>query len=502
MMAGAVWLMGLVWISGFAQAVAQGGKGIPLDLLPPKVAREFRGAWIATVGNIDWPSKPGLPAAQQQAELKAIMDRAAQMKLNALILQIRPACDALYASEIEPWSEYLSGKMGVAPAPFYDPLAFAVQEAHARGLELHAWFNPYRAGIAAKKAGIDAGHVQKTRPELVRTYGKYLWLDPSEKATMDHVSRVILDVVRRYDIDGVHLDDYFYPYKERDSSGAFIEFPDEASYKKYQKAGGKLERSDWRRENVNKLVERLYREIKAAKKWVRFGVSPFGIWRPGSPRQIKGLDAYQDLYADSRTWLNKGWLDYLSPQLYWSIDQPEQSYPVLLEWWHQQNQMGRHIWPGGATTKVGSSYKADEILRQVELTRQTSSPGYVHWNFSSLTRNNDRVSERLQTESYIGPALIPESPWLDTVPPAKPNLKVAFELEKVQFSWLPGGEDPPWLWVLQVRTKGAWLTSILPGWVGGQGFDLAALGKPEAVALSAMNRYCTSSPVSLWLANP
>ncbi|MBW3630866.1 MAG: family 10 glycosylhydrolase, partial [Gemmatimonadetes bacterium] len=259
--------------------------GVPLAG-PPPVQREFRGVWVASVSNIDWPSRPGLAVQEQKSELLAILDRAADLRLNAVILQVRPAADALYASDHEPWSEYLTGEMGRAPEPFYDPLQFAVDEAHRRGLELHAWFNPFRARHPSARSQIHGSHLSRVRPEIVRSYGTHLWMDPGEPDVREHSIRVVLDVVRRYDIDGVHIDDYFYPYKERDAAGAPIDFPDSASYARYRAGGGVLARNDWRRHNVDTFVERLDREIKREKRWVSFGVSPIGTWRPGNPPQI------------------------------------------------------------------------------------------------------------------------------------------------------------------------------------------------------------------------
>ncbi len=311
--------------------------------LPPSPTREFRGVWIASVANIDWPSRPKLTASQQQAELIAMLDRAVTLNLNAVILQVRPAADALYASPYEPWSEFLTGEMGKPPTPAYDPLTFAVEEAHKRGLELHAWFNPYRAHHPQSKSPISAKHVSKLHPQWVKKYGKYLWLDPGEAEVQDYTLSVIMDVVKRYDIDAVHLDDYFYPYPERDGEKRVIDFPDTPSWQKYLQSGGTLNRDDWRRENINTLVQQLYQAIKQEKPWVKFGISPFGIWRPGYPTQTKSIDggsvfdAYKQIYADSRQWLVKGWLDYLAPQLYWKIEKTQQSYPVLLNWWIKQN---------------------------------------------------------------------------------------------------------------------------------------------------------------------
>ncbi|HEY7116152.1 MAG TPA: family 10 glycosylhydrolase, partial [Tepidisphaeraceae bacterium] len=311
--------------------------------LPPPPPREFRAAWVATVANIDWPSKPGLPAAQQIAEIQTLLDRAADLNLNAIILQVRPSCDALYESPLEPWSEYLTGAQGVPPYPFYDPLATWIQEAHKRGMELHAWFNPYRARHKDAKSPDAPKHVAVTRPDLVRKFNGWEWLDPGEPEAAQRTLDVILDVVRRYDIDGVHLDDYFYPYKEYLNNQ---DFPDDASWQKYQKSGGQLARADWRRDNVNRLIRDLYAGIKRIKPHVKFGVSPFGVAHPGVPDTVESkFDQYNILYADPQLWLKEGWLDYCTPQLYWQLDS-KQPYADLLKWWAEQNTLNRHLWPG------------------------------------------------------------------------------------------------------------------------------------------------------------
>src|SRR5260221_2709521 len=243
---------------------------IASNLSPPAVMKEMRGVWVASVGNIDWPSTNALGTAQQKAELIALLDRAVELRLNTIVFQVRPACDALYASTLEPWSEYLTGTMGKAPEPYYDPLAFAVEQAHKRGLELHAWFNPYRARHLQARYPISANHISKTHPEWVRRYGKELWLDPGERGVQEHSLRVVMDVVQRYDIDGVHFDDYFYPYPEHDRAGKDIEFPDEASWRRFGSGKG-LVRDDWRRQNRDDFVHQGYQSIRAAKPWLEFG---------------------------------------------------------------------------------------------------------------------------------------------------------------------------------------------------------------------------------------
>lgn len=426
---------------------------------PPEPAREFRAVWVASVSNIDWPSRPGLPAEQQKAELLRILDDAAGLGLNAVILQVRPAGDALYPSALEPWSEYLTGRMGAPPEPFYDPLAFAVEEAHLRGLELHAWFNPYRARHPSARSPISDAHLSRTRPDLVHRYGTHLWMDPGEPEVQDRTVEVILDVVRRYDIDGVHIDDYFYPYQERNRAGRLIGFPDEESYQRYRSAGGALARDDWRRENVNTLVARLYREIKETKRWVKFGISPFGIWRPGHPPSVRGLDAYATLYADARKWLADGWVDYFTPQLYWRISAPQQSYPVLLDWWSAQNTFDRHLWPGNYIDRVGDSHlwPAEEILSQVEVTRaHPGAAGNVFFSVKTLLRSPDNLGERLQA-AYEVPALVPASPWLDDRRPEPPRIRhVSSGGGGVELEVEAPGELPLRWWAIQSHVDGEW----------------------------------------------
>lgn len=357
---------------------------------------------MATVYNLDWPSKPGLPAARQKAELRAILDRAAELKLNAILFQVRPAADALYRSDDEPWSSVLGGRQGESPG--YDPLEFAVREAHARKIELHAWFNPFRAATSAK-GPFAAKHITQRHPEWIRHYGSLLWIDPGVPEARQYVINVILDVARRYAIDGVHIDDYFYPYPAR---GAV--FPDEASWSRHGVGSG-MSRGDWRRTNINRFVEALYRGIKAQKPSLKFGISPFGIYRPGVPATIEAqLDAYEQLFADSKLWLECGWCDYLAPQLYWSIDPAKQSFPVLFDWWWAQSRAGRPVWPGIATDRIGAARPAREIANQIELTRRAAKPpGHIHWSMKSLMRNQGGVADLLKREVYRDTAAVPGS---------------------------------------------------------------------------------------------
>jgi uncharacterized lipoprotein YddW (UPF0748 family) len=462
----------------------------PVAVTPPAVPREFRGAWITVVAsNQDWPSAPGLPVTQQKAELIALLDRAAQLHFNAVIFQIRPSCDALYASPIEPWSERLTGAMGKAPEPFYDPLAFAIQEAHKRGLELHAWFNPFRALHPLSKSPVASNHITKTHPELVRLYDTQYWLDPGEPAAREYVSRVVMDVVRRYDVDGVTFDDYFYPYPVKNASGRILNFPDDASWQKYGLRSG-LSRDDWRRQNVNQLVQNVYQSIKAAKPWVQFGISPFGIWRPGNPPQVKGLDAYASLYADSRLWLASGWVDYLAPQLYWTVDDTPHSFPVLLNWWAAQNVKSRHLWPGLNDSKVGKEWGPEEIARQMDMNRRQSTSGEIHFHLRSVL-DNPALANIVRAQ-YLQPALVPASPWLNSISPGMPGISAAVAGTNLVVRWESATNEFPNQWVLQYRgTNGVWSTQIFPASQTGCNFPRS---RPELISIRAVNRFGNISP--------
>jgi uncharacterized lipoprotein YddW (UPF0748 family) len=423
----------------------------------PAIEREFRGQWVATVANIDWPSKPGLPAEQQRTELLALLDRAQAAGMNAIIFHVRPNADAVYRSALEPWASMLSGVQGTDPG--YDPLALAIEESHRRGMELHAWINPFRAGSAADSARFAANHVARERPDLVRAYGGGLWMDPGEPAVHDRSIRAILDIVNRYDVDGVHLDDYFYPYPLTDSAKRPIVFPDSATFARY---GNGMSLDDWRRSNVDRFVERLYKEVHAAKPAVRVGISPFGIWRPGNPPQVTGLDSYAAIYGDSRKWLQSGWVDYLVPQLYWRIDPPQQSFTALLDWWLSQNTAGRHVWPGLATYRVYSAtnpYPLSEMVNQMAATRARGASGMVFYNATStLTRGNAEIATMLRREFFTDGALPPAAAWLGGTAPARPTIAVSGNTVTLT----PTADAPRW-WVVRSRASNVWTTRLVFG---------------------------------------
>ena len=412
------------------------------DQAPP-APREFRAAWVATVANIDWPSKPGLSAALQRAEALALLERARTLGLNALILQVRPAGDAIYPSALEPWTEALSGEQGRAPwlpgeMP-WDPLAFWVDEAHRRGLELHAWFNPYRARHSSAKSVLVAPHVALREPAAVKRYGDMLWMDPAEPAAVAQTLAVVADVLRRYDIDGVHIDDYFYPYPlpvPGNKDGAELPFPDDEAWARYQSGGGLLARDDWRREHVNSMVQALQRTVRETKAHVRFGISPFGLPRPDRrPAGITGFSQYDKLYADAEKWLENGWLDYWAPQLYWPITRTGQQFPVLLDYWLAQNPLQRHVWPGLFTSRVGTAaaaaqgvpgniWPAREIADQVALQRsRPAAGGHIHFSLIALQQDRDGLATLLQQGAYATPALVPATPWLSAPAVGLPGLR-------------------------------------------------------------------------------
>ena len=511
-------------VGAYAQVAATMKAPARDTALGPDVPREFRAVWIATVSNIDWPSKPGLSAFEQQAELLLMLNRALELNLNAVILQVRPAADAIYPSPYEPWSEYLTGRQGRAPEPYYDPLEFAVKEAHKRGLELHAWFNPYRARQAGGTRENALTHISQTKPQLVKAYGeRLLWMDPGEPEVRRQSVRVIEDVVRRYDIDGIHMDDYFYPYPLTGSDSATIPFPDSGSYARYLNSGGHLEREDWRRNNVDVFIEQTYAAVKRIKPWVKVGISPFGIWRPGNPAQIKGFDAYASLYSDAKAWLVNGWVDYFTPQLYWPIAQEAQSYPVLLRWWTEQNVKGRHIWPGNFTSRAGARgpWQSDEIIEQIRVTRlQPGAGGNVHFSMKALmgpltraalipvmTRNDTVPPVPFQTDTvplsvklmkgpYAEKALVPASPWLSRSRPPRPVAYVVRDTATggTVLRIAPGGIGVTRLWVVRMRdsTSGTWRTTILPASQDLYTVTARATDPPPSdVLVSAVDRYGT-----------
>jgi uncharacterized lipoprotein YddW (UPF0748 family) len=353
-------------------------------------------------------------------------------------------------------------------------------------MELHAWFNPFRAATDASGAPAP-NHIARTHPAWIRRFGATSYIDPGIPAAREYVRGVIMDVVKRYDVDGIHIDDYFYPYPVK---GRASGFPDADTYQQFLAGGGKLGLADWRRHNTNQFVEGLYRAIKAEKRWVKFGISPFGIWRPQVPESIQAqVDSYDHLYADSRRWLREGWCDYMAPQLYWSIDPPAQSFPVLLNWWRDQNVAGRGLWPGVATERIGPSRPASEIVRQVALTRNQPGGGQIHWDINSLMNDQGGIVALLRENTYRTAAAVPAAPWLGKETPAAPKL----ERQGRTLKWRETGTVPARWWAVQIGIKGEWSLRMLPAATT----SFAAPAEAGTVAVRAVDRFGNAGPPSV-----
>lgn len=391
--------------------------------------REFRAVWVATVGNIDWPSKQGLDANIQKQEFIAILDQVKANNLNAVIVQVRPSADAFFDSPYENWSRYLSGKQGTPPAPYYDPLAFMIEECHKRCIEFHAWFNPYRALVDANKNPNLTNHATYTHPDWFVKYGTKKYFDPGLPEVREYFTKIIIDVVKRYDIDAVHFDDYFYPYREGKT-----EFPDYKSYTKY--GNNFANKDDWRRNNVNVLIENLSKKIKAEKPYVKFGISPFGVWRnvskdPEGSATNGGQTNYDDLFADVIMWQKKGWIDYLLPQLYWEIGHRAVDYNTLLLWW-SQHAYGRHMYIGHGLYRLGTDPKPcwrslTEIGTQIKNLRQNKNiQGSAFYSQTAFKKNYYSLNSTMRNEWYPYPALLPTMSWLPHEELPIPTLKIQY----------------------------------------------------------------------------
>lgn len=425
----------------------------------PKLPREFRAAWVASVANINWPSEPGLSIPVLKAEARELLDLLVDHHFNAVIFQVRPQGDALYQSDLEPWSYFLTGLQGRAPEEDFDPLAFWIEEAHARGLELHAWLNPYRAKHVSGGDSISEQSVIKKHPELVTELENgYWWMIPTMQGTQDHSYQVVMDIVQRYNVDGIHFDDYFYPYPSYNNNQ---DFPDEESWQKYQKTGGALSKDDWRRDAVNIFIKRVYEGIKTEKPHVKFGLSPFGIWRPGHPESIAGFDQYDKLYADAKLWLNQGWIDYFTPQLYWPTNQIPQSFPVLLGWWARENLQARHLWPGISIGRLEGEKAVDETINQIMITRGMvpESPGLAHWSIAPLVLRQE-LRKGILDGPYKQRALVPASPWLGQTDLKTPEQMAKDRIKTFEISWVYPKPEQITFWVVQAKYGAKWTTQV------------------------------------------
>ena len=407
---------------------------------PPK--HEMRGVWIATVSHIDWPSKAGLSSEEQQFELNRLLDLSTEFNLNTIILQVRPAADAFYASNMEPWSQYLTGVQGNPPYPFYDPLEFAIEECRRRGLDIHLWLNPYRAKMDTEKNILSENHPIKNNPEWFVTYGKMRYFNPGLQETRNHVTSIVADLVRRYDIDAIHMDDYFYPYRI-----AGLDFPDGKAFAMNSMGFKPSEKDAWRRNNVDLIIKQIRDSIKAIKPHVEFGISPFGVWRnsdkdPLGSKTKAGVTNYDDLYADVLKWQKEGWIDYVAPQLYWHIGMEAADYAILADWW-SNNTFGCPLYIGHSWYRIDPKstipawQTSEEIIRQVNLNRQTKNiSGSMFFSANNLLKNPLNLKENLIQKPYKYKALPPVNNRIKPIIPEKPRNAIVLKKRKsVYLNW-------------------------------------------------------------------
>ena len=384
---------------------------------------EFRGVWVATVDNIDWPSKGNFNSDSQKTEFIRIVDMHKRNGMNALIVQVRPAADAFYPSSYEPWSEWLTGKQGAPPLPYYDPLEFMINETHKRGMEFHAWMNPYRATFSILKSSIAPTHITRLHPDWFLDYGDKRYFDPGNKEVQQYLANIVKDVVNRYPVDAIHFDDYFYPYRIPGK-----EFPDDVKFLQY---GNGLSKDDWRRSNVDSIILMLSRAIKKENKYCQFGISPFGVWRNADKDSVNGSNTkagqtnFDDLYADILLWLRNGWIDYVAPQLYWEFGHKAAPYETLVDWWGKHTY-GRNCYIGLGIYKANSNSawkELSQLPRQIEKLRNTPNiQGMIFFSSKTFDKNPNGWNDSLRNNYYNLPAYPPPMAWIDDIKPEAPRI--------------------------------------------------------------------------------
>lgn len=410
------------FLSGCSKKVTQ-----QVTTKPAGPKREFRGVWVATIENIDWPSRKGLSSETQQQDFRDILDRQKSYGMNAVFVQVRAAADAFYARSKEPWSEWLTGEQGKAPDPYYDPMIFMIQESHQRGLEFHAWLNMNRGATKSAKSIIN-DHITKTKPEWFLIYGGAKIFNLGIPEVREYIKDIVVNIVKNYDVDGIHFDDYFYPY-----AVANEKLRDEDTFKKYNSGFKNI--NDWRRNNVDLVVEGVSEAIKKEKPKVKFGISPSAVWRnastdPSGSATQGGQPSYDNLYADTRKWVKEGWLDYIAPQIYFSFEFDKVPYKIMTDWW-TKNHFNRHLYIGHGIYRVKAGSKeigwdnANQIPRQVRYNRtKPQIAGSIFYSAKPLSNNELAVVDSLK-KLYYYPALTPTMPWKDKIPPNAPqNVKV------------------------------------------------------------------------------
>lgn len=475
---------------------------------PPAAPAESRGIWLTTVQGLDFPAGAGTSdITAQRNQILSLLDTCTSIGINTVLLQVRTECDAFYVSAIEPWSRWLTGTQGTPPARIWDPLQFTIDECRRRGLEIHAWFNPYRAGVS-NSASFASNHPLYTQPQIVVPFSSYYWLNPGHPDTIPYTTSVIMDVVDRYDVDGIHFDDYFYPYGISSSSP----FPDSNEYNAYVAGGGTMSLGDWRRANVNNMITSVTALLaqRPAKSHVRFGISPFGIWKSGVPPGIVGLDAYSAIYADSRRWLYEGWVDYLMPQLYWGRaadgHSTQQDFDTLLNWWTNsaQNPLGRPVFAGLPAYKaLNSGWQPAHVRNQVVYQQSVpAAKGSCFFRTVHLTMNNGRgigndsvgyLSELLVAGPYQQKAAPVAYTHKDTTPPAAPSLAWSGSPATGWTAyWQPQGVKYPQWYILYWRTGSVWSHNVLPDWQR----SATLAGSAQEVGIQAIDRFGNRSSIT------
>ena len=489
-----------------AAVVPAGGQTGRCGDVPVQATRQLRGMWLTTVMNIDFPSRPGLTQAQVKAEYLRWLDLAVAQRHNAIFVHVRPSGDAFWPSAYAPWSEWLTGRRD-GRSPGWDPMAFMVAEAHARNLEFHAWFNPYRGTQPGPDGpGADFGKLAPNHPLLrhrdwaiAYPAGRTarLYFDPGNPAARAFVEDAMLEAVRKYDIDGVHFDDFFYPYPE-----AGQDFPDDASFARYGKG---TPRAQWRRDNVDTLVREMHDRIRALKPWVKFGISPFGIWRnqatdpKGSPSN--GLQAYDDIYADTRKWVLRGWLDYIVPQLYWQIGFAKADYAKLLPWWtNLVKGTGVQLWIGQGDYRVGEKgawSDPAQIDKQLTLNERYGVQGQVHFSAKQLRDDRLGAVTRYRDHHYAKPALVPPMKQLPAAPPGAPKLTAAARDDggRLRFTTAEGTGPKAVSWALY-KVTGTVAVLVNTGRTGSEVTDPAPGSGPGTYCLSGLDRSGNEGPIS------
>lgn len=404
------------------------GVGAQIQQQSPYPKREFRGAWIQAVNG----QFRGIPTEKLKQTLIDQLNSLQGAGINAIIFQVRPEADALYASQLEPWSRFLTGVQGQAPSPYWDPMQFMIDECHKRGMEFHAWINPYRVKTSLKSE-LSPNHLYNIHPEWFVTYNNQLFFDPALPESRRHICMVVADIVSRYDVDAIHMDDYFYPYPAKG-----MDFPDDASFARY--GGGFTNRADWRRSNVNILIQKIHETIRGLKPWVKFGISPFGIYRneKNDPLGSKtnGLQNYDDLYADVLLWARNGWVDYNIPQIYWQIGHPAADYETLVKWW-AKNTENRPLFIGQSVMNTiqnadPKNLSMNQLPRKMALERAYQTiGGSCQWPASAVVENAGKYRDALVQEYHKYPALVPVFDFMDDKAPGK--------VRKVKKVWTEDG---------------------------------------------------------------